>query len=503
MNKKNLLGLAMLATLALTSCNNVTKQGCSSSAIPEPYQPEWSSLTRHQTPQWLMDMKFGIYCHWGPQSVQEERRDNPIGVVEAFDEWKADKFDAAEWAQLFKESGAQFAGPLAQHCTGCLNWDSEVSSWNSVNYGPKIDILGELSREIKKRDMKLLASFHTVTYGSLWGEISKKDRTYCEPIMEFDSIHRNDTRWLEGWRDRLAEATQKYGVDIMWFDTSFGGTIGGALRGYVDAGKLNSDGTPRTRVGTIHEAGQQQYIADFYNYAQEDGKEVEVVYKEYDIPQNIGMRDIENGNLDGVQYDPWMTDINMLELHPDYWSNWFYNPGCPIKDANFIVDMIVDVTSKNGRLLLSVPPKADGSFAQPIVDELKQIGAWLKVNGEGIYGSTPWGIYGEGPTFVKHPGHHGQTMARCKEMAHFTAKDIRYTTKGKDVYAFVLGKPEDGVARMATMGYENKLYPNEIKGVELLGSNEKIVWNHESDALVINFPAGVADQPAYCFKIIR
>ena len=505
MTTKNLLGLSFAAAIALIGCN--TEQECTTKSKQEPYKAEWTSLAKHNTPQWLMDAKFGMYCHWGPQSVQEAHRDadykQTMDVVEAFDLWKAEKFDPAEWAQLFKETGAQFAGPIAEHCTGCLNWDSDISSWNSMNYGPKRDILGELAREIKKRDMKLMASFHTVTYGSTWGEISKEDRTFMQPILEHDSINRVDTRWLQGWVERVEEATTKYGVDLVWFDTSYGSTIGGDLRGFIDHGKYKHSGTPRTRIGSVHEAAQQQMIANYFNYGLKENRDVEVVYKSYDIPYNIGMRDIENGNLDGAQYDPWMTDVNMLNIHQKYWTNWFYHPLCGIKDANFIVDMLIDVVSKNGRMLLSIPPKADGSFPQAVVKELKGIGEWMKINSEGIYATTPWCIYGEGPTFVKHPGHHGHTQARGNEMAKFTADDVRYTTKGRDIYAFVLGTPESGKSMFAALGSENKLYPGEIKDIVLLGSDAKIEWEHQADALVVNFPKDTKEQIAYCFKVIR
>ena len=245
-------------------------------------------------------------------------------------------------------------------------------------------------------------------------------------------------------------------------------------------------------------------IADYYNWADKESREVEVVYKSYDIPNNIGMRDIENGNLDGLQYDPWMTDVSMLELPVDRWDDiWFWGEDQPIKNADFLVDMLIDVTSKNGRILLNVPPKVDGTFDTRITDILYGIGDWLKINGEGIYGSTPWCIYGEGETYIKHPGHHGQTHALGKEMAYFNSNDLRYTTKGRNIYAFVLAKPENGRSQFMALGSWQKLYPGEIKDVELLGYKKDIKWTHHKDYLEVEFPEDVKEQVAYCFKVIR
>ncbi|MFR9651792.1 MAG: alpha-L-fucosidase [Rikenellaceae bacterium] len=492
--KKNLL-IAAAAAISFAAC---------SSSNNEEYTADWSSLSRHEIPQWLMDAKFGIYSHWGIESVLENYRDaeQKPTTMEAFELWTGDKFNAAEWAQLFKDAGAQFAGPVAQHCTGCVNWDSDITDWNSTQRGPKVDILGELAREIRKRDMKLMASFHGSHATWVWGQRSKSDRTYCQPAMRQDSIVRDDISWMDGIRDRISEASAKYELDMVWFDVGYGKTIGGDMRGYVKQGKFIPDGD-KTPVGGLTEEIKAEILANHYNNGLKSGREVEAVYKSYDIPHNIAMRDIENGNLDGAQYDPWMTDINMIMQHPRYWTGWFYNDESPIKDANMLVDMLIDVTSKNGRMLLNAPPQADGSFAERVKKELLAIGDWLKVNGEGIYGSTPWSFYGEGPTYIKYPGHHGQGKNRGRDIAKFTSEDLRYTSKGRNIYAFVLAKPADRVSTFAALGSKYMLYPDEIKGVELLGSNKSIEWSHTPEGLRVTLPTGTPDSFAYCYKIIR
>ncbi len=450
----------------------------------------------------MMDSKFGIYSHWGPQSITVTSGGDKV-ISEAgdiFERWSGDKFDAKEWVELYKVAGAQFAGPVVQHGTGCVNWDSEVTDWNSVNKGPKVDILGELSREIHAADMKVIATFHNIRPKGIWGQRTKSDRTFVDPNFE-DVDMRQDQRWLEAWAERAEEAVTKYDIDIAWFDTSFGGTIAGELNHFINQGKYDAAAAKarKREIGGLSEAMQQRFIASFYNHAAKEGREVEVVYKSWDIPYNIGMRDIENGNLDGAQYDPWIADINMM--HHNVTSGWFYDERNTLKDANTLVDMLVDMTSKNGRLLLNVPPRADGSFAENVVKEVKGVGDWLRVNGQGIYGTTPWSIYGEGATYIKNPGHHGQGKYRGREVASFNGGDIRYTTKGRDIYAFVLG--DFAEANFTALGSYAKLYPGEIKGVELLGYDGDVEWRHEPDGLVVKMPNDAEREHAYCFKVIR
>ena len=502
--KKNYLALALSSVLIASSCTTAEKECKTQATKLEKYKAEWSSLSRHNSPQWLLDMKFGIYSHWGPQSVLSSSgklKDNVTAenAKELFKEWTGKKFSAAEWAALFKEAGAQFAGPVAIHGTGCVNWDSEVTSWNSTNYGPKIDILGEMAREVRKQDMKLVATFHNVRPKGIWGEKSLADRTFIEPTDD-NSKERIDQTWMDGWYDRIFEAVSKYNIDLAWFDTSFGNTVKGDLNNYfIDGHYVPTEGKTYD-IGGISERYQRKLIADYFNDAAKEGREVEVLYKTHDIPANIGMRDIENGNLNGLQYDPWIADINMM--HHDKGWTWFYSDEQSIKDANCLVDMLIDMTSKNGRLLLNVPPYADGSFAPRVVKELKDLGAWLKVNSEGIYGTTPWSIAGEGPTRIKHEGHHGQGKMKGREMAHFTAADLRYTSKGNAIYAFILDTPTDSNILFKGLGSGNKLYPGEVLNVELLGCKEALDWEHLPEGLQIKLPkAEHLGQFAHCFKV--
>ncbi|WP_297086559.1 alpha-L-fucosidase [uncultured Draconibacterium sp.] len=485
-----------LAGSALHSCAQQTQK----------YQQNWSSLQKHQTPNWFMGMKFGIYCHWGAQTAIIELGNREMTHLEGIEYWKGERFNAKEWVDLFQAAGAQFGGPVAWHGSGLLHWDSEVTDWNSVHRGPNIDVYGELAKELRKRNMPVISSFHTGDFWSrMWGPVSKENPTYLDPAQDnskyaTSNSGRIDTVIFDAWYARISEAINKYQPDLIWFDTGFGGTIKGDLRGGALNGRLLPGGDHEL-MGTAPEKYQQKLISHYFNKSVEWGKEVEVIYKTHDIPAGIGTRDIENGNLVGLQYDTWMADINM-QHHYEWWATWFYNPANKTKTAGTLVDMLIDMTSKNGRMLLNVPPKADGTFAPEITKELYAMGAWLQLNGEAIYNTMPWIFFGEGPTEVTHPGHHAQGKDHGKNIPEYTAEDIRFTQNGKNLYAICMDWPGKELV-IRTLGSKGKLYPDDIKSVRLLGCNKTIIWEQTEAGMVVQFPKKKPCDFAYVLKIER
>jgi alpha-L-fucosidase len=475
----------------------------------ESYKPTWSSLQKHETPQWLKDAKFGIYTHMTLETIKNIKGNENKHKHELIEDFKLEKFNAAEWAALFKRAGAKFAGPVSWHGSGMLHWDSDITEFNTVDMGPGIDLIGELKKEIYARDMKLITSFHTgywyhavldqdnpgrkdPKYVDLYGPEHDTDVTdaipwknHLEKQSKFSKDH------MESWLAKMNEAVSKYQPDISWVDVSFGGTVRAYNKGLYKDGKLISN--EDIYLSGLQESYQKKYIQHFFNTALDFNKEVEFVFKEYDVPPGVGMRNFENGLVDELTYDTWMTDIDMCDP-----VSWFYKEGMDIKDANLLIDMLADVTSKNGILLLNVPPKPDGMFADFIVKELYEIGDWLELNGEAIYNTMPWTIYGEGPSFLEKTGHYSEG----KINASYTFEDFRFTQKDNTLYAICLGIPEGDVV-IRSLGNRGRLFADDIISIKLLGSNENLVYQHNPMDLTIQMPDNFKGNHACVFKIER
>ncbi|MBK1879721.1 alpha-L-fucosidase [Pelagicoccus mobilis] len=500
--KREYVGLSLLLGLALPLGMNGQE-----SKQPDAFEPSWMSLRKHHTPEWFDGLKLGIYCHWGFQAVQTQFEDEELSRLEAIERWKGENFDAKEWVDLFQAAGAQFGGPVAWHGSGILNWDSDLTDWDSVEKGPGIDIYGDLAAELRERDMKVINSFHTNNiWGVMWGRMAWDNETHLDP-REDNSAYATSNQGrigddiFDSWFDRISEAIHKYQPDMVWLDTGFGSTVGKHLKGHAIEGRLLPDAD--NEVLGIREAYQKKLIAHYFNKGLEWGKEVEVIYKTFDLPPGVGVRDIENGSLVGLQYDPWMADINLMH-HDHYPAPWFYNPKNRVKSANHLVDLLVDMVSKNGRILLNVPPKPDGTFSEEIKLELYGLGDWLKVNGEAIYDTMPWHFFGEGPTEETYPGHHahGKWGVPDKHIPNWTKEDIRFTQNEEALYAIVMDWPGEEL-RIRTLGSRGKLYPGEIESVSLLGHDGVLEWEHTPDALLVKMPEERPCEHAFSLKVVR
>ena len=401
-----------------------------------PYKPDWDSLATHGVPEWFRDAKFGIYFHWGvycvpafgsewyPRNMHLKNRGEYKHHVATYGEptasgyhdfvpqFKAEKFNADEWADLFQKARAQYAGPVAEHHDGFAMWDSAVTPWNAADKGPKRDITGELAKAIRARGMRLVTSFHHAR-NNLWPKNGKWTGHYEGIKRDFPALLENPEnailygympreQYLDFWLAKLKEVIDAYQPDLMWFDS------------WLDE---------------IPEAYQKEYCAYYFNRSKEWGKDVVITCKQRDLPIEVAVEDFEKGRADRLTDFEWLTDDTISK------GSWCYTQGLTIKSPDEVIDTFIDIVSKNGCLLLNISPKADGSIPDVQRHVLLEMGRWLDNAGEAIFNTRPWKTYGEGPTRMAKGGHF------VKMKGGYTAGDIRYTRAkdGNTVYAIMLG----------------------------------------------------------------
>ncbi|SNR31308.1 alpha-L-fucosidase [Lutibacter agarilyticus] len=517
MMKSYLLGI--LTVLLLVSCNSKDKKTEKEVTQEITYKADWESLKQHKTPDWFLDAKFGIYCHWGPYSVPAYEtewyahwmyvnKDNPeakngkahkiydyhvktygeldkFGYKDFIPMFKAEKFDAAEWADLFEKAGAKFAGPVSEHADGFAMWDSELTKWDSKDMGPKRDIMGELSKEIRKRNMKFIATYHRQwlfgwyptwdettdasdpKYAGLYGpELKKGDNKMPKSKHQLDNGDTSyypvgDKEFNDEWLNRLKEIINKYNPDLVWFDN---------------------------KMDVVSEEHRKEFLEYYYNHAEKNNQEVVATYKFYDFAEGSAVYDLERARMSEKKDFPWLTDDSID------WKAWCHIDDPNYKSTNRLVDFLVDVVSKNGAVLLNITPRADGTIPEPVKERLLEMGQWLKVNGEAIYGTRTFEIYGEGDAEVVE-GHLSE-----QKNADNTAKDIRFTTKGEILYAIVLDWPEGEELVVHSLKEGNELFTNEIESIQLLGSEGNLDFKTDEEGLKIKLPTKVGEH-AFAFKI--
>lgn len=496
-----LLVLLFLLGITIPSCQKSNQEARKSTASQPRYTADWSSLRKHQTPDWFLDAKFGIYCHWGPYSVpayQTEwyshrmyQKGDPIrkyheatyGPVSTFGYkdfipmFRAEQFDAEKWAELFLRAGAKFGGPVSEHADGFAMWDSKLTEWDAKDKGPRRDVVGEMANALRKRGLKFIATYHRhwmYAWFPTWDlqtDAAKPALSglYGPKVPEGTFVMANkptdplpDEAFNREWYDRLVELVDKYEPDLVWFDN---------------------------KMDIIDEKYRRKFLSYYYNNGVEQDREVVVTYKFTDLQPGSAVLDLERARMSEAQSFPWLTDDSID------WKAWCDIQNPDYKSVNRLIDFLVDVVSKNGCLLLNITPKANGEIPAPVRERLLAMGDWLKINGEAIYGTRPWAIYGEGPTEVVE-GHLSE-----HQNADHTAKDIRYTTKGNDLYAIVLDWPGEEVI-LPALGSNSQWYGAAIGEVTLLGSKEQLEWRRSEEGLIIKTrskPKGV--DHAFVFRI--
>lgn len=498
----------VLFIVALTMFIYCTKQPV------QKYEPTMESLDTHPVPQWFKDAKFGIFIHWGvyavpayhewyvemmspkskwghspegppytaaqgelPDSVfnaniqkeaNEYHRKN-FGVNFEYDEFipmfKAENFDPGTWAELFKEAGAKYVVLTAKHGDEFALWPTKYTKRNAMDMGPHRDLAGDLAREVRSHGMKM-GFYHNTTY-SFW------DKRF--PNEE----------WVEYMNNSIKELVDFYQPDILWGDVPIS-----PYRG--------EDGRP---LGASHWRSKE-VIAYFYNHSKNPDQVVTNERWGQDTPSagNFSKRSVsqslwseegkrlyqgndvflgdfqtpERRNISGIFDIPWET---CDALDP---TSWGYNRRTPDEKymtTNELIDYLSDIVSKGGNLLINIGPKADGTIPEVMQNRLKEAGGWLSVNGEAIYGTKPWKVYGEGPT-VKEVG----AWRRENEDYTFKAGDVRFTRKGNVLYVILLEWPGSQITLKSFKG-------TDIKSMSMLASNEKIRWSQINEETTLFLPS--------------
>jgi alpha-L-fucosidase len=467
-----------------------------------PYRPDWESLRRYEAPDWYKDAKFGIFIHWGvysvpafgnewyPRNMYQEGSDeykhhvatygppSTFGYKDFIPRFKAEHFDPVQWAELFKASGARYVVPVFEHHDGFAMYDSGLSDWTAVKMGPHRDLYGELAKALRERGLRLGASSHRIEHNFFLEGGRKIDSDVNDPryLAFYGPAH----TWLDGkktllqdwtylsneylddWLARGAEIVEKYEPDIMYFDWWIG--------------------QPNARR---HVA---KFASFYYNHAASQGKVPVINYKDSAIEERSAVLDIERGQLSGIRPLYWQTDTSISN------KSWGYIENDNFKSAETVVHQLVDIVSKNGNLLVNVGPRSDGTIPEEVQSILRDIGSWLNVNGEAIYGTRAWTKFGEGPTAIVEGAFHDT------DTKSFTAQDFRFTTKGNSLYAIELAWPESGEAVIHSLN-EAALSGQNIVSISLLGQGSPLRYQLKPDGLHIQLPPQKAGDCAYSFKI--
>lgn len=422
-----------------------------------PYKPTDESLKQYQYPEWFRDAKFGIWSHWGPQAVprqgdwyakkmyQEggsvykyhiEHYGHPseFGYKDIIPLWKAERWDPEKLMELYKKAGAKYFVSMGTHHDNFFLWNSKLNKWNSVNMGPKKDVVALWQQAAKNQGLKFGVSEHLGASYTWFQTAHGSDKQGPKAGVPYDGAnldyqdlyHANatpdDKDWLTRnpafqleWYRSIKELVDNYQPDLIYSDS-----------------KMPFEDVGRT------------LISHFYNQdiTKNNGK-LEAVYTCKQASGGMWVEDLERGVKDTVSQYPWQTDTSI--------GDWYYRTGQKYKSANEVIQMLADIVSKNGNLLINVVQTPEGDIEPDMQKILEEIGIWISANGEGIYGSRPWKIYGEKPAnkpVVK--------LGRFDENYKLNSKDIRFTIKGDILYAFCLGTPTENI-RIGSLGKKSKI----------------------------------------------
>lgn len=481
---------------------------------PGPFKPTDDSLKQYRYPEWFRDAKFGIWAHWGPQAVPrmgdwyakkmylsddidrktgQHTGPNPdyvdhlnryghpskFGYKDIIPLWKAQKWNPDELMARYKKAGARYFVSMGSHHDNFFLWDSKIHRWNAVQMGPHKDVVGLWQQAAIREGLRFGVSEHLGASFTWFQSSHGADATgpmagvpYDGNDPQYQDLYHplaapddkgwlsNNPAWHQEWYNSIKELIDCYHPELLYSDS----------------------GLPFGDVG-------RSLIAHFYNQdIAANGGKLEAVYTCKQVSEGRWVQDLERGVMDGSSLEPWQTDTSI--------GDWYYRTGQKYKTATEVIDMLVDIVSKNGNLLINIVQTPEGELEPDILKTLDEIGAWTSINGEGIYGTRPWKIYGERPAGAENV----KSGSFNEGKVRYTGKDVRFTAKGDVLYAFTLGVPSENV-RIISLGKDSRLSSKSVASVALLGSEAVPDWKQEAEALVIAKPAKAPNESALCYRI--
>ncbi len=500
-----LIGLALMAgSLGLigyvqAQSNSSVRQKPDNTA-QGPFEPNWDSLKKnYKVPQWFTDGKFGIFIHWGLYSIPAHHNEwyakhmystpeiaqwhvehygpqDKFGYKDFIPLFKAEKYDPTAWAELFKQAGAKYVVPVAEHHDGFAMYDSDLTKWCAGKVGPKRDLIGELAQAVRKRGLVFGLSSHRMEHHTFMypTDLALNIKTdlfdpayadfYGPPVPGHMDDGNAQPEFQADWLARCQELVDKYQPQLVYFDNGVND------RNY-DPVKL-------------------KFAAYYYNRAKQWNKEVSIVTKSNAYLAG-SIRDFEK-DLRGPKN--LLSNAQVFQID-DVISNrsWGYESTMTYRSPGSIINELADTVSKNGNLMLNISPMGDGSIPEGQQSVLRQIGKWLNVNGEAIYGTRAWTKFGEGTSYdAQLAGATPHDVARKPA----TQSDLRFTTKGNTLYAIALAWPGAAVVVKSLATSNGK-----VKSVNLLGHSGALKFTQDETGLHMMLPAMKPHDYACVFKI--
>ena len=480
------------------------------------FEPTFESLRQYSAPGWFRDAKFGIWSHWGPQSVpmfgdwyarnmyiqgtqqyeyhvRHYGHPSKFGYKDICALWKAEKFDPDTLIEKYYKAGARYLMTQATHHDHFFNYDSKINRMNSVNVGPGKDILALWRAAADKKGMYFGLSEHLGASFTWWRVNKGCDKTGPYAGVPYDGndpayqdfYHANqecgtqnpsdiwpwytDNREFQAyWLRCVNEMIDRFQPDLLYSDgvLPFGGHwMGEEVRKFdPEDYRLGLEAVARLYNTSIGKYGDNQAV-----YLQKDRRE-EIF--------SVGVLDIEKSQLPGIMPEPWHTDTCI--------GNWFYDVHYPYKSPEQIIEMLVDIISKNGVMLLNVLQRPDGTIDEDAEFILDKLAEWFAINSEAVYGTRPWRTFGEGETRVKIDGF-------TEEKTDWNLSDVRFVQKDGAVYAFLLGAKGGETVTLRSFAEDD------VKSVELLGYGA-VEFRKELGVLLVRLPEKL---PSFCANALK